>query len=78
MDLARPIAICPVRAAAAINVRLASPSASRAAPAQRSSIGHRVTASTVIGQTLIRRRTSATGSWVIAHSVSAIAIAAWP
>jgi LPS export ABC transporter permease LptG len=72
---ARPIAICPARAAAAISDRLASPSAPRAARAQRWSVGHRVTSSTVVDQAQTRRRTSATGSRAMAHSVNAIAIA---
>ena len=75
---ARPIAICAARAAAAISDRLASPSAPRAARAQRSSAGHRVAASNVVDQAQTRRRTSATGSRAMAHNVNAIAIAAWP
>lgn len=75
---ARPIAICATRAAAAINDRLVSPKERRAARAQRSSVGHRVMASSVIGQAQTRFRTVTTGSRAIAHSVSARAIAAWP
>jgi hypothetical protein len=75
---ARPIAICVARAAAAINDRLGAPSARRAASAHRVKVGHRVTDSVVMGHAQTWRRTAATGCRAIAHSVSAIAIAAWP
>jgi hypothetical protein len=55
-----------------------SPKVRRAAQAHRWSAGHRVNDSVVIGLAQTRRRTVATGSPTIAHSVSAIAIAAWP
>jgi len=75
---ARPIALCAARAAAATSDKLVSPIASRAARAQRSSAGQRADDSCVIRDAQTRRRTSAIGSPTIAHSASAIAIAAWP
>ena len=75
---ARPIAICAARTAASLSDSVVAPSASRAARAQRASVGHRAGDSTLIRRAHTRRRMSASGSCVIAHSVSAIAIAAWP
>jgi len=75
---ARPIASCAARAAAFRSDRAAFPSATRAARAQRTSVGQRFGDSTLIRRAQIRRRTSASDAPVIAHSVSAMAIAAWP
>src|SRR5262249_5171925 len=64
--------------AGAVNAKLVSPEVRRAARHQRSSAGHRVSDSVVIGQAQTCWCTAATGSRTIAHSVSAIAIATCP